>query len=98
MLPNTMSPQPRYINDPDAVVTAAFEGELDVVRSLVLGGINPNVANEHGDTAVMLASENGYDAIVEFLLDHGAEINAKDKDGDTALDIARYQQCKSTIE
>jgi ankyrin repeat protein len=93
-----MTPEPPYINDPDALVTAAYEGELDLVRSLVLSGANPNVTNEHGDTGVMLAAEHGYDAIVEFLLDHGTEINTKDKGGDTALDIARYRECKSTVK
>ena len=92
-----MSAQPPYINDPDALVTAAYEGELDLVRSLVSGGTNPNVTNERGDTALMLAAQHGFDGIVEFLLDHGAEINAKDQDGDTALDIARYHECKSMV-
>ncbi len=92
-----MNSQPLYINDPDALVTAAYEGEFDLVRLLISGGANPNVTNEHGDTAVMLAAEHGYDAIVEFLLDHGAEIDVKDQDGDTALDIARYHECKDTV-
>jgi len=92
-----MSDIPLYINDPDALVTAAYEGEFDLVRTLIAAGADPNVTNEHGDTAVMLAAEHAYNSIVEFLLDHGTNINAKDHDGDTALDIARYHNCKSTI-
>ena len=93
-----MNEEPLYINDPNALVTAAYEGEYELVKTLIAKGADPNVTNEHGDTAVMLASEHGFDTIVELLLDHGANVNAKDNDGDTALDIARYHGCKSTTE
>ena len=93
-----MTSQPPFINDPDALVTAAHEGEFDLVRSLISNGANPNITNEHGDTAVILAAQHVFDTIIEFLLDHGAEINAKDHDGDTALDISRYHGWKSTVE
>jgi|SRR3989344_7085679 len=93
-----MNEEPLYINEPDAIVTAAYEGEYELVKTLLTKGADPNVTNEHGDTAVTLASEHGFDAIVELLLDHGANVNAKDNDGDTALDIAGYHGHKSTTE
>ena len=93
-----MKHQPLYINDKDAIVTAAYEGDFELVGLLISREIDPNVTNEHGDTALMLAAENGFDHIVEFLLDHGCNINAKDNDGDTALDIARYHECHSTVK
>lgn len=93
-----MSDKPLYINEPDALVTAAYEGEFHLVRSLVVAGADPNMTNEYGETAVMVAAEHGYDAIVEFLLNQGTNINAKNRDGDTALDIAKYHNCKDTVE
>ncbi|NIA28805.1 MAG: hypothetical protein GWP06_02690 [Actinobacteria bacterium] len=92
-----MNDEPLYINDPDALVTAAYEGEYGLVCSLINNGANPDVTNEYGETALMVASENGYDAIIEYLLDHGADINIKNKDGDTALDIAKYNNCRNTF-
>ena len=91
-----MDDEPLYINDPDALVTAAYEGEYKLVCSLINDGSNPNVTNEYGETAIMVASESGYDAIIDYLLDHGADINIKNKDGDTALDIAKYNNCGNT--
>jgi len=93
-----MSNTPLYINDPDALVTAAYEGEYELVCSLVADGANPNVTNENGETAIIVAAESGYDAIIEYLLSHGADINAKDNDGDTALDIAKYNNCMRTVD
>ena len=46
----------------------------------------------------MVAAEHGYDAIIGYLLDSGANINAVDKNGDTALDIAKYHERTDTIE
>ena len=43
----------------------------------------------NGDTALILATERGYMAIVKLLLKGGADINAKDHAGRTALKIAR---------
>ncbi len=44
--------------------------------------------NEFGDTALMLAAEEGHTEAVNALLVNGANINAINKDGWTALMIA----------
>lgn len=93
-----MSETPVYMNDIDALVTAAYEGKYELVCSLIADGANPNVINEYGEIAIIVAAENGYDIIIEHLLSHGADINAKDNDGDTALDIAKYHNFDNTIE
>ena len=36
------------------------------------------------------AAEHGRKPVVEWLLDHGAEVNAKDKNGDTPLHFAAF--------
>jgi len=85
-----MSTEPHFINDADAIVTAALCGDYDVVARLVEAGANVNVCNELGCTALMAAVDETYSAIVKYLFEHGADPNIADNDGDSPLDIARY--------
>jgi hypothetical protein len=43
----------------------------------------PNTTALHG------AAEHGFDKFVQFLVDHGADLTAKDANGRTPLDAAR---------
>ena len=82
--------KPPYLDDPDALVTAADQGHYEFVRALVAGGADANMTNAFGDTALIAAARHGHASIIELLLAHGADPNAEDRDGDTALDIARH--------
>jgi uncharacterized protein len=44
-----------------------------------------NAANQAGDTALHAAAAWGHDSVVQFLADHGAELNVKNKSGLTPL-------------
>lgn len=59
----------------------------ETVTALVTAGAQVNVADNYGNT-VHVASSSGYLTIVQFLLEHGANINARNKYGHTALDVA----------
>ena len=37
------------------------------------------VVSQDGTTSLILASENGHAAVVSLLIDHGADVNAKNK-------------------
>ena len=50
---------PLYIKDPDALVTAAYDGNYEIVKRLIEEGADPNVKDETGKTAVIAAADEG---------------------------------------
>jgi len=70
---------------------AAFQGDLDQVKRLMANGVGPNESNYDKRTALMTASCEGHIAVVTYLLEHGADIDIKDRFGGTALaNAVRY--------
>ncbi len=67
-----------------ALVKAANDGSIVVVRRELANGVDVNAQNEYGYTALMAAAVKGHKEIVELLLDKGANVNLKvtvDKQG-----------------
>lgn len=65
---------------------AAESGDLKKVQELL--DAHPDwldATDEEGETPLLEAAEEGHCAVVEFLLERGAQINHQDDDGDTAL-------------
>jgi len=62
---------------------------LEVVKLLVANGVSVNAVNRGGQTALHGAVRASEDTIVRFLAEHGAALDIKDRQGRTALDIAR---------
>ena len=58
------------------------------MRMLVKLGANVSAANAAGDTALHRASSKRFNTVVQFLADHGAILNAQDKQGRTPLECA----------
>jgi len=61
---------------------------LETVQAAVTIGSDVSAANPAGDTALHSAASLGYDSVVQYLADHGAQINAKNKRGLTPLAVA----------
>jgi uncharacterized protein len=59
-----------------ALMFAARVGDLESARLLVAAGADVNDADAWGVSASTLAAHSGYDDLVEFLLDKGADANA----------------------
>ena len=59
---------------------------LETVAALVSLGADVNATNPAGDTALHSAAALGYDAVIQFLADHGAQVNVKNKRGLTPLE------------
>lgn len=64
---------------------AAQEGRGDVVGQFLTAGMNPNVTDENGLTAVAAAAAGGHGHVVTQLLSNGAKPNAASPQGQTAL-------------
>lgn len=69
--------------------TRGTEAEvIDAIKLCLELGIDINAANDKGDTAMHGAAGRGGDAVIQFLADHGAKADAKDKKERTPLDVA----------
>ena len=71
------------------LINAVKSGDLAKVKELLAESANPN-SKTGGVTPLVWASYKGQLGIVKLLLDSGANINAQDKDGDTALIAAVF--------
>jgi ankyrin repeat protein len=101
------------------LVVAAGLGKLDVVKSIVVSGVDltshrrrgaPDLPNDDwpADSAHILrdvlsdamyaAARNGHTEVVEYLLDHGAAIDAKGVFGATALHGAAINGHRNVVE
>jgi ankyrin repeat protein len=61
---------------------------LEAVKIFVDAGLDVHQANTRGETALHGAADRGADTIVQFLVDRGAALNVKSKQGFTPLDVA----------
>ncbi|HEX6903908.1 MAG TPA: ankyrin repeat domain-containing protein [Thermoanaerobaculia bacterium] len=66
-------------DDPgDALRRAASAGDLAKVQELLAAGVDVNAANKYGGTALAFACDKGHTAVVNLLLERGANPNSKD--------------------
>jgi len=71
------------------LLMASRNGDVAMIETLLGGGADPNSATTNGTTALMLAAASGNADAVKVLLDHKADINARESArGETALVFA----------
>jgi len=80
-----------------ALVVQAVKDGADQKRigELISQGSDINAKDKYGQTALMVAAENGNVDTIKLLLDHNADVNAIRNNGKTALVIAAG---KSSVE
>ncbi len=64
---------------------AVEEGDLDSLRSLLIGGSNTGVSDASGRSLLMIAASRNDIDIMELLFDYDAQIEQRDVNGATAL-------------
>lgn len=77
----------------EAIYDLAVFGDFDGVKKLI--GVNPDAVNQTDDfgfTALHGLAEEEYPEIAEFLIQHGANINAKNDEGITPLHLAGWPE------
>ena len=62
----------------DLFFDAARQGRNDLVSGLIQSGMNPDVRDPHGYTALILAAYNGQATTVDLLIQKGANPCATD--------------------
>lgn len=79
-----------------AFLIAAKKHQGETLRTLIANGANVNDVDERGNNALMLAIGSkrtqcayGLSLIIEILLNAGIDYNARNQDGDRAVDIMR---------
>lgn len=93
---------------PTALICAAFQGRVEIVKLLLDAGADPNIQARDGRTALMWAAEKCYPAwvgdskchkeIIRLLLDAGADANIKDKDNRTVLSRFAYNEPNDIVQ
>lgn len=73
---------------------ACYEGELEWVQNCVKAGLDVHARDVRGYTPLHWVVDMGLcnverEEIVEFLIEEGAEVDAKDSQGESVLETAR---------
>ena len=73
------------------LIQAAEDGRLDLVRTLLEAGANPNAKSDGDVTVLMWAAARGHVEVVKVLLESGAQPNARTRKGRTAIEVAMQE-------
>lgn len=73
------------------IMIMARRGSLDGVEQCLTNNANVNIRDKDLDTPLILAAEQGYNAIVDLLISEGADINLCNRKKQSALILACYE-------
>lgn len=72
-------------SSPEEFIERARQGNTNEIKRLLAGGMDPNVKDGEGKSALRWAAKKGHPETVKVLLEGGADVDAVDNDGRTAL-------------
>lgn len=79
----------------NALIQAVIKGNISLAKSILNNGMDPNVKNKDGATALHFAAAANDAIMTKLLLDFGADPNYINNDGDTPLHIAAKESAFS---
>jgi ankyrin repeat protein len=79
------------------LMEAAYLGELETVKQLVLKGAKVDAVDPENRTSLMWAAFNGHTAVVDYLILRDATVDSKDASGRTALMYASSGPYADTV-
>lgn len=89
MLAHGADPNIRFNSGRSVLSAVCMHGHHDVLRKLLDAGAKPIfTCHDNQETPLMIATYNDRIACVEMLIESGADLNARSKDGNTALKYA----------
>jgi uncharacterized protein len=75
----------------DSIQDAAWRGDLKAVQGFIAQGVAVDDRNSHdGSTPLLAAAAKDSVEVARFLIDHGADVNARNLEGVTPLHQAAY--------
>ena len=77
-----------YVHKDDALIFHAAQISEEFVKKLIHAGVNINLTDTTGTTALMEYSAEGNIEMVQFLLENGADVKLKNFSGETAFSWA----------
>ena len=81
------------------MLQAVIDGDIDTVKYYINQGAKIDARRKHtGESALILASENGFLEIAQHLIEERAKLNTKDKNGNTALMCAAYEGHANVVQ
>ncbi|MBI4708342.1 MAG: ankyrin repeat domain-containing protein [Candidatus Omnitrophica bacterium] len=95
------SPVQTIRHNNEALLQSITNNDIDSIRALISDGADVNVKgtiNNRMVTPLVLAAANGYTEIAKFLLDNGADVNARAFSGGSALTLASLQGHNGTVK
>jgi uncharacterized protein len=85
LLADGANPNATTADGATAIMYAAANNDLDLVRALIKAGANVKLQNRFGSSALTEAAIIGSDPIIDALLKAGADANTRNPEGETAL-------------
>ena len=94
-----VQPRQRQRTPTESIRQAVVDGDIDQVQQLISQGVDINSRDPRmGWTLLRTAIQNRRQAVTEFLIAKGADVNAKDNSGQTPLHAAVNTGQKDTVE